>query len=237
MSESIHPTLGRAGRVLRLVQWASIAYVLFAAVEIIGTIAAAISTVQDAADPSRGVSFDFDARYEVPQQTNAEFAGSAYVLPGSTLIFTHASGTVAGLPAGAIVTQAIAQSLLALTGGAIAACIAMLVARVLVGSPFVHAAARTLVVLAVVVMVGFEASSVLAVIARSMAGGIAYQTGSDPSSPSYDVLMSGGGSGIDIDLVPIYVGLALLGLAAVFRFGTTLQADVQRLEKDTEGLV
>ncbi|MCL2532696.1 MAG: hypothetical protein FWE39_00895 [Nocardiaceae bacterium] len=223
MSVTAQAIAHRSRTPLRLVSWASIAYLLYAAIKLVGQVIDMVSRLQNA---HAGITLTFNPGIPVPQPTNAFFAGGPYVVPGSTLYLTQAQGQVADVPAPSIVMQSLSGIVSVLTAAGIALCVLLLVTWVVQGRPFAAVTTRVLTVLAVVIVVGCESAIVLDFLARQLVNTVMLGAPQTPdgtwSVPADNNLV--------IDLVPIYVAVALLGLAAVFRVGASL-------EKETEGLV
>jgi len=224
MSATAEAIAHRSRSALRLVYWASIAYICFSLLQLVGKVAETVSRVKQRHE---GVEFAFAPNFDLSQPAGWTFSGAAFVVPGTSVRFEPATARVADLPVSTIVLQGAGEFVGILTGACIAAAILVLVTWIMQGRPFSRAAVRVLIALAIVVMVGFTASTVLVWQSTQNALTVLYNL---PSGDGSGTGLSGGEGGVIFSLTPIYIGLALLGLAAVFRVGSSP-------EKDTEGLV
>ncbi|HEY0248999.1 MAG TPA: hypothetical protein VGC45_12130 [Gryllotalpicola sp.] len=223
MTTSAQAIALRSRNPLRLVAWASIAYLVLAAVHAVQ----AVLTLEDRLGHARtGIRLGFDPQLPVPEPPHDSFSGAAYVVPGTTMYLDHATGTVAHVPSASIALQSAGDLVGIFTGAGVALCVLLLVRWIIQGKPFVAAATRVLVALAIVVMIGFESESVLHFAGSNMLTTVLF---GKPEQPDGMYSLPGGPQVI-IGFVPLYIGAALLGLAAVFRVGAQLQ-------RETDGLV
>lgn len=224
MSAAAETIAHRSRSALRLVYWGSIAYICFSLIQLVGKVAETVARVKQRHE---GIEFAFAPNFDLSQPADWTFSGAPFVVPGTSVRFEHATAQVADLPVSTIVLQGAGEFVAILTGACIAAGVLVLATWIMQGRPFSRAAVRVLTALAIVVMVGFTASTVLVWQSTQNALTVLYNS---PSGDGSGTGLSGGGSGVIFSFTPIYIGLALLGLAAVFRVGSSL-------EKDTEGLV
>lgn len=216
IADDVARPLTRSGA-LRFVFWVSLAYLVVAAIEFTGSITQLVSNL---AHRATGVQWTWDPSFPVPQPTGGQFYGGPYLVPGSTATFTEMTGTVAGLPIAALLSRTAGDVTLILTSAGIAACLVVLTNRMAAGVPFGRASHTALLWLAGIVVVGFETASVLHGIASSLFRQVMMGAPQAPDGvfvSSSDVSM--------FTLWPVYVGVAVLALAAVFRVGAAYRDD------------
>jgi hypothetical protein len=168
-----------------------------------------------------GISMTWNPGFPAPQPHHGHFSGAPFVAQGTTAYFTAMTGTVKDLPIGAIVFPSVSELLTVLTTAGIAVCVFILCRKVASGAPFARTSVRTLVVLAVVVFVGYEAATVLAGLGNDAIPSILLGAPSEPDgsfSPPEALFAF-------FTFWPVYISLALLALATVFRAGGRYQAD------------
>lgn len=149
--------------------------------------------------------------------------------------FTAAELMIAGVPLPARVLWAVGQFLGLLVPTAIAGLIALVCFQLLRGAAFAPVVARGSLITAAVVLVGGLGTQALCGWAGSVAGGAALTVRSAevngyPDAVDPLALLPQSAFNVQIDFWPIGAALALAALAAVFRYGFSLQ-------RETEGLV
>jgi hypothetical protein len=210
----------RPPRLMGILYGASIVYVLICAIGIIVQVVGIVIACQ----PGAHLMVTLPAQQDYPSRSGTlTYGGSAYVVPGTSVSFTEATMEVTGLPASMVIWLRIGPVISAVTGGSIALLIGLLAHKIRAGQPFASNTSRTLLRAAVFVAVGFTFSSLISQASRNaVAHSIAYIP--------RDGFLQLGGSSFELDLVPLYFALVLVGLAAIFRTG-------ERLQRDTDGLV
>ncbi|WP_439594233.1 hypothetical protein [Microbacterium sp.] len=158
--------------------------------------------------------------------------GSTSVVGGG---FTEAELSIAGAPPAARVLWAIGQFIGLLVPTAIAGLIALVCFQLLRGSAFAPVVARASMITAVVVLLGGLGTQLLCGWAGSIASDAALRWQSAdivgyPEGVTPDLLLPSPAFNLTIDFWPIGAALAFAALAAVFRYGFSLQ-------RETEGLV
>ncbi|MFC4241836.1 hypothetical protein ACFOYW_00505 [Gryllotalpicola reticulitermitis] len=202
---------------LRFVFWVSAAYLVVAAIELSSSVAGLVSDLRHRV---AGIAWSWDPAFPVVQPSGNHFAGGPYLVPGSTAMFTQVAGTVANIPAAAIISRTAGDVVGTLTGAGIAACLLVLMSRVAAGAPFARSSQVALLWLAGVVLVGFELGTILHGIASAMVTEVMMGAPKTPDGAFF--------SSSDVSVLtlwPVYVAMALVGLAAVFRVGAAYRAD------------
>jgi hypothetical protein len=220
LTDEVARPLAKSGA-LRFVFWISLLYLAVSAVQLAGNI---VGTINQLSRRTAGIRWTWGVDYGVPQPTHYSFSGAPFVVPGSTATFTQMTATVADVPVLAIVLQGAGDIAATLTGAGIAVCLITLMNRMAAGVPFARASHVALLWLAGIVFVGFEAVDLLhglgsMAVTAVMAG-----------APESAGLSNSNAELVIFTAWPLYVGAALLALAAVFRVGAAYR-------QDSEGLV
>lgn len=201
---------------VHLVLWASVLYIVVAAVQLVGAV---ITMSSRLAQRSAGITTSWNPGLPAPQPTDVVSAGVPYVKQGSTVYFTQAQGTVVNVPASSIVFTSAGDILGLLCGVGVAVCLIVLTRNMTKGMPFARASVQALLVLAAVVFVGFEGATLLHALGTLGLDSVALPSPSRPDGqwkpPASQTVF--------FELWPVYVALALLALAAVFRAGAAYQ--------------
>ncbi|GAA4164609.1 hypothetical protein GCM10022286_26600 [Gryllotalpicola daejeonensis] len=220
LTDEVARPLAKSGA-LRFVFWISLLYLAICALGLIGNV---IDLVDRLTRRTAGIQWTWGVDYSVPQPTGRTFDGAPFIVPGSTATFTQMRATVADLPASVIILHSAGDIVATLTGAGIAVCLVALMNRMAAGVPFARASHLALLWLAGVVFVGFEAVDILHGLASmgimSILAGA--PDSADLTNSNQDVVL--------FEMWPLYVGAALLALAAVFRVGAVYR-------QDSEGLV
>ena len=180
--------------------------------------------------PGANVMLTIPTNYAIPPISGqVSYGGSAFVAPGTSVTATAISLTATDLPVGSAILLGLGDVFAAVTSGAIAWCIYLLMRRLRSDQPFAASTARALTAAGLILGIGSTASTI--------AGGI----GNASIHVAY-LAKDGGdgvfGSGGDIiQFMPLFFAGVLFALAGVFRYGANLEKERARLEKETEGLV
>ncbi|MFC5932124.1 hypothetical protein D6T64_02195 [Cryobacterium melibiosiphilum] len=196
----------------------SIAAIGYAAFQICIILADMIDRI---AHRATGIALTWNPGILLPQPASVTYSGAPFVVPGSTAHVTDITAMVKDLPVAAIVLQSIGDLVSVLTIAGIAVCILILVRRVAAGTPFAPASIRTLVTLAIVVLIGFESATVLHGVSAMSVPSIMFVS---PESPDGTYWPPPEAIPLFV-LWPVYISAALVALAAVFRAGAGYQAD------------
>lgn len=219
--ETTRPLL--RSRAVRIAYWVSLAYLVFAAVQLVLAVAQLVTRL---ARRHSGITLSWDPGFPAPQSAHAQVAGSASLVPGSDAYFTQMTGIVKNVPAVSIVFTSLGDLVAILCGAGAAVCIALLARRISAGEPFARASSIALIALAIVVLAGGEGAIVLHAIGTATVGQVAVLSPAEP-----DGMWTPPGTSTSIfALWPIGVAAALVALAAVFRAGAAYR-------EDSEGLV
>lgn len=149
--------------------------------------------------------------------------------------FTSAEIHVSGVSVAARITWTISQALWGLVPAAIAATLAVACFQLLAGRAFATTVHRVILIAAIVVAVGGVAASLLGEIAGNLASTELFAVNSAQwhDIPGIDDALEWWPDprwSLTFPLWPVAAGLGLAALAAIFRYGSSL-------ERDTEGLV
>ncbi|MFC4242728.1 hypothetical protein ACFOYW_05020 [Gryllotalpicola reticulitermitis] len=217
-------TVDEAGRPLtrshavRFIYWTSLAYLVLAAIELVDAV---VQLSTRLGQRSSGIIMTWNPGFPAPQPTHYEMSGAPYVAQGSTAYFTQMTGTVRDVPVASIVVTGLGDIVSVLCGAGIAVCIFVLAQRMAAGAPFVRASARALVALAAIVFFGFEGAQVLHAVGSNLAENVLIASPQEPDGQWSPPISEGPG----FSLLPIYVSVGLLALAAVFRAGAAYRDD------------
>lgn len=135
------------------------------------------------------------------------------------------NASIVGLPFGTRALLATGQLIAALLIATPAAAIGLICFQLLRGAAFARVTSRTLLVTAIVVLVGGIAGDLVTGIGRGLAALEVFPSSADPGATGAVATYN-----LTVQMWPFGAALALAALAAVFRYGA-------RLERDTAGLV
>lgn len=200
-----------------VVLWVSVLYALVCAVQVVGVVITMISRLSQR---TTGIEATWNPGIPAPQPTNFEASGGPSVLKGTTMYLTQAQGTVVGVPASSIVLTSAGDLVGLLCGIGVAVCLVVLARQLLRGTPFASASVKALLALAAVVFVGYEGATLLHALGTLGLTTVMVQSPSTPDG-SWNPPAS---QTVFFELWPVYVAIALLALAAVFRFGSAREA-------------
>lgn len=162
---------------------------------------------------------------DVPANVTLNGDGSAVAASGTKLLSVSASSVdvwVDGLAPGTRAVIAAGDVLAVAMTAVPAVIIALICSAILRGRPFAAATVRALTWGAVAIGVGGVLTDILVTVGKTLVANDALPAMGDISSPGVFQLQ--------VPLWPLATALALLALAAAFRYGA-------RLQRDTEGLV